>query len=758
MRADSDREAPVTDGEIRAYLAERWSRSRPKEAALDYMDGAWEERDVRERRRSAARAGQGEADDGAAETRAAANDNALTRIARDVQRTAFAWRHGAAVDAFAAGRQEVMAGWDELRQKTRADGDAVALGDVYRETLDRHAALLRQAEPFRARPQAFTALLTERGGIGRGDLDDFEALHDRARRHRRAATMRQVHRTRQESQGQDLVPETRQGELAVEADRAETPAEAETVARQHTPPPRPAPGEPPAGVPIDDEGYYRMLAAEAKEAREEALSHAREGRSRPARKAAAPSPPDWWPAYEAVAREWNALIERARQAGTLSFYDKGYAGLIPRIRALAENPDIPARRRAPMIRALENHERHVATRKSVENVLDAAGRQMDGRDALHDAAADAGVPLTGAPGYAEWRRTADRLMKEARAILAGRETFGPHLDNIAIGTERAEWAVSDLGGAIRQDDEELAEAERKAREQHRRAGQWDDLRFAPDTAPEIAAALARPAPEDDDTRARRALWRLRRVYDWDGRLAERDRQAGIEAGTQASLERWRVLREAWNGLVDHAEKANRHVIYADGYTALREGLASLAREDPNLPARFRSGIDRVLGLLADPEASRRHVEEHRERLLSRLEHRDEMLEIVSAWDEQPAPDRPRYDAWREGTDEAVAEAECVLADRRGYGIHVDGLEYRRQGLDAALSDMRKVLREDDRHIAETLAGKRKGEDERMREERIARLLGDPEKLKELRQRRAERRAAREAGRRQRKGRHMSMRL
>lgn len=44
-RADNDREVPVTDSEIRAYLAERWSRSRPKEAALDYMaDGLWEDR------------------------------------------------------------------------------------------------------------------------------------------------------------------------------------------------------------------------------------------------------------------------------------------------------------------------------------------------------------------------------------------------------------------------------------------------------------------------------------------------------------------------------------------------------------------------------------------------------------------------------------------------------------------------------------------------------------------------------------------
>ena len=44
-RADNDREVAVTDTEIRAYLAERWSRTQPKEAALDYLaDGVWEDR------------------------------------------------------------------------------------------------------------------------------------------------------------------------------------------------------------------------------------------------------------------------------------------------------------------------------------------------------------------------------------------------------------------------------------------------------------------------------------------------------------------------------------------------------------------------------------------------------------------------------------------------------------------------------------------------------------------------------------------
>ena len=200
-RADNDIEAPVTDSDIRAYLAERWSRSQPKEAALDYMaEGVWRDRqaDVREGRQRAARTGR----EAAAGTRPAANDNALARIARDIRRTAFGWRHGQAVAAFAAGRSEILAAYDDLRERTRSEGDAVALGGAFRETLTRHGVLLKQAEAFRARPADFASLLAERGGISAKELDAFENLHARASRHRRAATMRHVHRIKREAEFQ----------------------------------------------------------------------------------------------------------------------------------------------------------------------------------------------------------------------------------------------------------------------------------------------------------------------------------------------------------------------------------------------------------------------------------------------------------------------------------------------------------------------------------------------------------------------------
>ena len=89
-----------------------------------------------------------------------------------------------------------------------------------------------------------------------------------------------------------------------------------------------------------------------------------------------------------------------------------------------------------------------------------------------------------------------------------------------------------------------------------------------------------------------------------------------------------------------------------------------------------------------------------------------------------------------------------------YGIHLDYIAHAQESLGSALARVCNVLEEDDRHLAATLAGQHEGEDIRMREERVARLLNDPEKLRELRQQRAERKA----GQQQSKGRYWSMRM
>ena len=417
-RADNDREVAVTDTEIRAYLAERWSRSQPKEAALDYMaEGKWEDRreNVREDNSRSIRETRGEP----LEARPAANDNALARIARDIRRTAFGWRHAQAVSTFAAGREEILAAYDDLRERTRTQGDTVALGPAYQETLTRHSALLKQAAAFRARPDDFASLLAKRGGIGRKDLDAFEELHTRARRHRRAATMRYVHRIKREAvQGpeQQLGPELRQGELPLEDDHAALDGRAETVERTAT--------TADAGTPAPDVETAK---------------------------------PDWVEPYEALRRDWNYLIERVQQTGEPIFYAKGYADMMPRMQAFADNRDIPAETRAPMIRALENHQRDLSARKYVADYLDAAERHMGNHAVLQSAAESLGIPIAKVPDHPDWRQEAERLAAAGEAILSDKEAYGVHLDHILIGDTRIKWALSDLREAIRRDSAAIRE-------------------------------------------------------------------------------------------------------------------------------------------------------------------------------------------------------------------------------------------------------------------------------------------------------------
>ena len=930
-RADNDREAAVTDTDIRAYLAERWSRSQPKEAALDYMaDGIWEDR--RENVREAKSRSSGETQGETGKVRAAANDNALARIARDVRRTAFGWRHAQTVAAFADGRQEVLAAYDDLRERTRTQGDAVALGGAFRETLTRHAVLLKQAAAFRARPDEFASLLAQRGGIARKDLDAFWDLHARARRHRRAATMRHVHRIKKEAEqeAQQPKPELRQGELALEGGRTEAPRRADTVTRDTTgmqspdrdgaaarhvdtvppgeaedypwaiaeaaqedvpPPDREPPkpdwyapyealrrawneliervqqtGEPlfyakgyadvipriqalaenpdiPAetratmlealenhqrdlsarkyvedcldaaerhmdthaslqrvadslGVPIvqisDQLGWRQeadrlLAAAEAILADGERygphLDNMETGRVRmdgelsrlrhviredgeyasqvktpephgePAdtrEKAEQPEPakPDWYAPYEALRQDWNSLIEDARQAGIPLLYAKGYMDIIPRIRELMENPDIPAKSRAPLIQVLENHQRYLSTRKHILDYPGEAERHMEARASLQDVAADRKIELTGVPAYPDWRQEAERLTAAGEAMLADKETHGAHLARIVEARTHMIRALSDLGEAIRGDDKELAE--REARELRRLQNRhWVGPRFALDDADAVDRARAMSS---GGAAVQAAFSRLgRAVGHLVGGQGYHDRLRTATFAREA-LERSEELKRDWNRQVDRAAEEGVHVIYTDGYDRLHKELDTIAG-DMLLDRGVKSEISAVLAQLGKVVSNRNYFDSCREFMAGRMNRR-EALAAKAAERGVAVPDHEDYDTWRNVTDFAVGRCEGLMDDPVNYGIHLDYTALREESLGSALARVRDVLEDDDRHLAATLAGQREGESPRMREERIARLLDDPEKLRELRQQRAERKA----GKQQSKGRHWSMRM
>ena len=370
-RPEDEADRPVLDSDVRAYLAERWSRSQPKEAALDYVsDGTW--RDAGE---EAPRHNQsaGEMRQGTAQDRAASNDNFRERFAQEIRHAVNGWRHGGAVDAFAAERGEVLAAWDKLRERARQEGDAVALSPAFRETLDRHGVLMKQAASFRARPQTFERLLADRAGIGQGEIEEFGKVYARAGSYRRAAAARAAH-ARHEAP-----------ERAQEAAPAVEPVE--TAAR---PPERPA----------------------------------------AARQAGEAAPPVSRTEYSNLRLDWSRHVGRAERAGVSPYDLDGAAELIRRIAAFAANERVPAEPRQRLQAMVDRYRAHERARTRVRDWLQTADRHWQGFDDLARRARALGVRPEDLPAWPDWLESNERLVREGRAILDDPGTYGVHLDRM----------------------------------------------------------------------------------------------------------------------------------------------------------------------------------------------------------------------------------------------------------------------------------------------------------------------------------------
>ena len=235
-RADSDRDQSVTDDEIVAHLAARWSHSQPKVAAYDHISDPLLKETLDRSRRPDQAASSDNSDRADPAAWLAANDNGdgmFRAAARGIRHAALDLRYGQAVAAVATARADVLASYDDLRAQTRQQGIAVAAGDAFAETLARHGRVLQQAEQFRKNPERFAALLARRGGINANDLNEFAELHKRARAYQRRALAKQnlVQKAAQETAER----KERAGESAPQTATAEAVVEvAETTRRATT--------------------------------------------------------------------------------------------------------------------------------------------------------------------------------------------------------------------------------------------------------------------------------------------------------------------------------------------------------------------------------------------------------------------------------------------------------------------------------------------------------------------------------------------
>ena len=398
-RPEDEAERPVLDSDVRAYLAERWSRSQPKEAALDYFsDGMWPDarEDAQHHQRGAEEMRQGTADN-----RAAANDNALVRIAEEIRHAVIGWRHGAAVDAFAAERQEVMAAWDELRARARDEGDTVALSPAFRETLDRHGALMKQAASLKARPRTFERLLSERAGIGRGDLEELRRVHARAGSYLRSVSARTASAARNAAQPDEARTET----VAVDAP-------------VYTPEP-----------PVDEHAQVQLGEPSAPD---------RTHDTRPA----------WATLYDRLERNWNDLVAGANRAGLPLPLVRGYDELIGRVQDLAKHPRLPSTEHQELTGLLDYHRSEMAARSAVHDYLAAAERHVKACEFLQRQAESQGVHVAEVSGWPAWRHEAQLLERAGKAILADEDTYGAYFDAVAAGKPRARLTVDQLRSRI----------------------------------------------------------------------------------------------------------------------------------------------------------------------------------------------------------------------------------------------------------------------------------------------------------------------
>ena len=456
-RPEDEAERPILDSEVRAYLAELWSRSQPKEAALDYTtDGMWRDASEQAQLGAQLRAQPGERTgigaDGPAEGRAAteaqvsatlsatvsatpaaANDNAIVRIAQQIRHAVNGWRHGAAVDAFAAERAQVMEAWDELRRKARDQGDAVALTPDFRETLDRHGALMKRAASFGAKPQVFERLLAERAGIGRGEIEEFRKQHARAGKYLRSVTARAAHRARQDAEHQDAQRQEakRQDAPREEAEIAEAIA-AEAVA---------------AGVVVPAAGPASEESLPPRTSDAAAPGPMRE------------DPPDWQTLYRELQRDWNDLVQRAEEPDLPLPLMYGYDALIHRVRALADHPGLSERARGVIDELLAYHDDETVARETAEGYLEAAERHVEAYRVLEAQAGEHGLPVARLDAWPQWREAAEMLAATGEAVLANDERYGAWLDAMTIGRERAQLTVEQLRNRLRENRAVAAKSE-----------------------------------------------------------------------------------------------------------------------------------------------------------------------------------------------------------------------------------------------------------------------------------------------------------
>jgi len=196
---------------------------------------------------------------------------------------------------------------------------------------------MKQAASFRARPRTFERLLSDRAGIGDGELQELRDVHARAGGYQRSAAARAAHARQNTEGGSEQA--RRDGEPAPEPARRNA-----SVAAEIAHPDRPA--------------------AQTSQDTGKTTAPVRPAAVEPAR-SEAPGPDPSQAAYRRLRRDWRAHLLRAGRQDEHRFELDGAGALVERMAAFAGSEGLAAETHAHLEKIVGQYRAHAAARDRV---------------------------------------------------------------------------------------------------------------------------------------------------------------------------------------------------------------------------------------------------------------------------------------------------------------------------------------------------------------------------------------------------------
>ncbi|MDE0409469.1 MAG: hypothetical protein OXN81_16595, partial [Alphaproteobacteria bacterium] len=149
-------------------------------------------------------------------------------------------------------------------------------------------------------------------------------------------------------------------------------------------------------------------------------------------------------AYRRLLRDWDAHLRRAESEGVHRFDLDGAGALIGRVAAFAGRQGLAAETRARLEEIVGEYRAHAAARDRVRGLLRDVERHWLRYRAISRRARNLDIPRDEQRSWPIWLERNEGLLREGRAILDDRATYGAHIDRIEDGRERLRKEVSRL--------------------------------------------------------------------------------------------------------------------------------------------------------------------------------------------------------------------------------------------------------------------------------------------------------------------------